>query len=502
MLTVDDYERIRWLIKREHVSQREVARRLGHSRHTIKKVLQDDPPGSYQRQKPFARPVIDPVKGLIDAWLAGDKKRHRKQRHTAQRIYDRLREEYNFRGSVSAVRRYVARQKARGAEVFFPLQFDPGEEAQVDWGEVRAIIGGVECKLCLFCVRCCHSTASFVRACKRENQESFLDGHVRAFEFFGGVSRQMAYDNLKTAVISVGKGQDRLLTKRFREIRSHYVFETRFCNVASGNEKGHVENLVKHAQRTFMTPLPEVASLEELNDYLLDRCQKDLDRIHPRQKKTRRELLEEEREHFLPLPKQPFEACKFVSTLATKQALLRFDTNDYSVPVEHAHQTVVVKAFVDRVELFMADEQVAVHQRHYGSGQYILDPYHYLSLLKKKPGGIHNGRPFKGEPWGPEFTRMRHELEYRYEGEGTRKFIEILLLFARFPVKDVKAAVRKCLKCRAFSDEAVFSVLTYRPHRRFPRLDLSKHPELQLSGQGKRPALLYDGLLERKGVAL
>ncbi len=314
MLTVADYERIRKKVKVEGLSQRETARELGHSRHTVKKALDLVEPPGYRRTKEVARPVIEPVKALIDTWLEEDRTRHRKQRHTARRIYERLCEDYGFTGSYSAIQRYVAHKKETSGPTFYPLVFDPGEEAQVDWGEARVILGGEERKVYLFCMRLCFSTVCYVWAYLRANLESFLDGHVRAFAFFGGIPRCAAYDNLKSAVIHVGRGRERTQNERFVALRSHYLFDARFCNVASGWEKGHVENLVKLAQRTFLTPPPSFAGvcddLSDVNLHLALECRKDLERIVQGKNRTRGELFEEEKSRFLPLPNVPFEACK------------------------------------------------------------------------------------------------------------------------------------------------------------------------------------------------
>ena len=408
MLTVDDYERIRRSVLVEGLSQRDAARQLGHSRKTIKKALQYSMPPGYRRAERVRRPAIDPARHIIDAWLEEDTRRPPKQRHTGQRIFERLRDEYGFGGRASAVRRYVAHKKATSGEVFFPLVFDPGEEAQIDWGEARCVIGGPERKVFLFCMRLCHSTASYVRAYERENQESLLDGHVRGFEFFTGVPRRCAYDNLKSVVISVGKGRERRLTKKFRELRSHYLFQTRFCNVACAHEKGHVENLVQRSQRRFMTPLPQVASLEELNEHLLRECERDLDEQARPHSPRRRELLTVERERMLALPTAPFAACRQESTFATKQALVRFDSNDYSVPVRWAYHQVGIKGFVDRVEIYTQDQRVAVHARSWGAGEFILEPEHYIPLLETKPGGIHRRPCVQGRALGRGFRPDAH----------------------------------------------------------------------------------------------
>lgn len=308
MLDVADYERIRRAVRLEGKSQRQVADDLGHSRKTVAKALRHSSPPGYCRHQPASRPVLDPFLSIIDAWLEADRQQPRKQRHTGTRIYERLRDEYGFTGSLSAVRRYLAQRKQRQGEVFFPLHFEAGEEGQVDWGEAWCVLNGVEQKVSLFCLRLCYSHVSYVRAYFQQSQECFLDGHVRAFAFLGGVPRRLAYDNLKSAVITVGRGRDRRLNRQFVALRSHYLFESRFCNVASGHEKGHVENLVKHSQRTFMTPLPCVASLAALNQQLESQCRQEWDKQAPRGETTRGQLLAEERPHFLALPPMPFAA--------------------------------------------------------------------------------------------------------------------------------------------------------------------------------------------------
>jgi hypothetical protein len=383
-----------------------------------------------------------------------------------------------------------------------PLAFEPGEEAQVDWHEGWIVDNGIERKVQFFCMRLCYSKASFVRPYERATLESFLDGHVRAFESFGGVPRRLAYDNLKSAVIRVGRGQERRLNKRFKELKSWYLFEVRFCNVGRGNEKGDVENLAKRSERTYLTPVPEVGDLGELADKLQQDCQKDLDLPAPRphQGRTRRDLFEEERRCLIPLPEQPFEACCRLSTFVDKRSLVQLETNSYSAPVRWGHHPVLVKVFVDRVELWCDHQRVAVHRRCYDKGQYVLEPEHYLALLETKPGSLDNARPFKGQPWGEDFAQMRRELEYRYDEDGTRKYINILLLFTKYPEEDVKESVRTCLRRRAFSDEAVLSVLRNEPPRPRTRLDLSHRPELLTVGNGVRSLDIYDRLLVGEGA--
>jgi transposase len=494
MLKVADYEVIRRKVLLEGWSRRRAARELRHSRDTVKKALEHSSPPGYVRKGECSRPVVGPYEATIEAWVKGDRSVRRKQRHTAQRIYERLVEEHGYQGSASAVRRFVA-ALAPSAEVFFPLAFDPGQEAQVDWGEAWAEINGVCRPAWLFCMRLCYSSAQFVCAFERESMEAFLEGHVRAFEFFGGVPKRLAYDNLKCAVIRVGRGRERKLNGDFLKLRSHYLFESRFCNVGKGNEKGHVENLVKRAQRTFMTPVPSVLSMEDLSGRLRASCERDLGRKVRRKQAPQRDLLEEERREMLPLPPAPFPACKTASTIVDKHSLVRVDNNDYSVHVKSAYSPCLVRVYVDRVKVFAKGELVANHARSYGRGECIADPFHYLPLLERKRGALDDAVPFKGSPFGEAFERFRKELELRYEGEGTRQYVRVLMLFTKHPREAVEAAVEACLGRRTFSADAVEIALREETPPPIATLRLGGRPDLANVGSGQRPARVYDALI-------
>lgn len=490
MLKVDDYEKIKKAILHDGMSQREAARVFHHGRDTIRKILDHPTPPGYQRKKEPLQPVIEPFKAILDAWVQDeiDRKVHRKQRSSAKVFWKRLQDEYDFQGSVYPVRRYLKKKKrSLQQEAFFPLEFAPGEEAQVDWGAAWVNICSRLVQVHLFCMRLCYSRATFVRAYLNEKLECFLDGHVKAFRFFGGVPRGCAYDNLRTAVLRVGVGQERDLQPRFVEMRCHYVFGSRFCNIESGNEKGRVENLVKLAQSDFLAGVPVFSSME------------DLQRLAPHSEETRHELFIEEQAAMQPLRHGDFEACIKESTFASKQSLVRFQNNFYSLPVRWANHSVCLKAFADRMEFVCKQEVVAVHERCWDKHKFLLDYLHYIPLLERKPGGLNHARPFKGEPWGEDFTRLRIELEYRREAEGTREFIEVLLLFRKYPEDRVKDAVRQCLQRRSISAASVKGVLDYQPPVNRGVLDISKHPLLQVQTDGIRPASVYDeAFLQRK----
>jgi transposase len=502
MLTVEHYELIRRKVVIDGETQRDVAKELAHSRKTVAKALRLRIPPGYRLSKPRPRPVIEPVRHIIDTWLEQNKKAHRKQKQTAMRIYERLRDEYGFKGHYGTVQRYIKQAVNRQKEVFMPLQFEPGEEAQVDWHEGWIYDNEVERKVQCFVMKLSYSKAPFVYPYKKANLESFLDGHVRAFEYFGGVPRRIAYDNLKCAVIKILKGKKRRLNKRFKELRAWYLFDTRFCNIAKGNEKGDVENCCKRSERTYLSPQPHVDGIDQLASKLFDDCQNDLKRKGPTVHggKTIRELLEEEKDYLLPLQSQRFEACHRKSTFVDSHSLARVDNVRYSVPVEWAYHPCVIKAFVDKIEILCDYQVVAAHRRCYKDGQFVLEPTHYLKLLQRKPGSLDNARAFKGQPWGEAFDLMRSELEYRDPQDGTLCYIEILMLFTEYPEVEVKAAVGLCVRCRAFSKDAVLNVLRNEPLPQRGKLDLSDRPELANQGNGIRDTGIYDQLKGREAV--
>lgn len=483
MLSVEDYDQIRRLYFREEMSRRAIAEKLGHSRKTVDKAIENPVPPGYRQSKPRAKPVIDPVKPIIEAWIDEDRDRPRKQRHSAQRIFERLVSEHGFEGSAVSVRRYVRELKQAHDEatkkVYAVLAFEPGEEAQVDWGQGEIELNHEREQVQLFCMRMAFSRASFVRAYRSQNMESFLDGHVRAFEFFGGIPDRLAYDNLKTAVNRVGKGRERDLNPKFAEMKSWYLFDARFCNVASGNEKGHVENLVKRAQSNFMTPLPIVESLDDLNEQLAAACLAELDR-QTADGRSARELWDEEQARLNSLPELPFPACRTQSARANKQSLVSIDGNHYSVPIRFASTRLDIRAYVDRIEIIAEGGIIATHARSEGKGECVLCYTHFVPMLNEKPGLIDQALAFKNDPWGDAFAELRRKLEQRFEFDGTLQFIRILQLHPKHSIAELQSAATACLEHGAVSEEALLQQLR---QAKIPapsiQLDLSGRPDLQ-----------------------
>src|SRR5471030_2660816 len=271
MFAVEVYAAVRSFVFIEGNSRREAARVFGLSRETVLKMCRFSLPPGYTRTVPVAKPKLGALLAVIDLILETDRAAPVKQRHTANRIFERLRDEHGFAGGYTVVKDYVRVCRARGRETFVPLAHPPGH-AQVDFGEAVGVIGGVRQKIHFFCMDLPQSDACFVKAYPAETTEAFLDGHVSAFEFFGGVPLSILYDNLKIAVAKICGDGKRERTRAFTELVSHYLFKDRFGRPGKGNDKGKVEGLVKYARANFMTPIPIAPNYEALNGMLSVRC--------------------------------------------------------------------------------------------------------------------------------------------------------------------------------------------------------------------------------------
>jgi len=259
MYAVETYAAVRQFVFIEGKSRREAARVFGLSRETIDKMCRFSAPPGYRRTKAPEKPKLGPLIPAIDAILAADRTAPPKQRHTAKRIFERLRVEHGFTGGYTVVKDYVRIAQARSRETFVPLAHPPGH-AQVDFGEAIGIIGGVRQKMHVFYMDLPHSDAPFMKAYPAETIEAFLDGHVSAFAFFGGVPLSILYDNTKIAVSRICGDGRRERTRAFTGLVSHYLFRDRFGRPGKGNDKGRVESLVKNGRRRFLTPVPQAAS--------------------------------------------------------------------------------------------------------------------------------------------------------------------------------------------------------------------------------------------------
>src|SRR5262245_63098473 len=330
---------------------------------TLKKILGHAAPPGYRRRTPRPKPKLDPFLPMIHQILEDDKKAPRKQRHTAHRIFERLRDEHGYTGGLTVVKAAVAAWRLRSSEVFIPLAHPPGE-AQVDFGQAEIVLDGQTTTVALFVMTLPYSDAIFVCAFPRECTEAFLEGHIRAFAFFGGVPRRISYDNSKIAVARITGSRTRKVTDAFLRLKSHHLFGEHFCLVRRPNEKGHVETLIGFARRTFLVPVPVVrGGLEALNGDIERRCREDLARRLWGKPAPKADLLAEERSALLPLPSEPFVAARVEARWVDSLSLVGFDANQYSVPTEFAHHRVTVVASVDTVWIVAGDRVAAAHPR-------------------------------------------------------------------------------------------------------------------------------------------
>jgi len=399
IIEVDIYSKIRTLYE-EGKSQRSIAKHLGIARQTVSKYCKGSTHPNVR--KPYCRvhKVINAdVEMFIISCLTQDRKENlSKQKHTAKRIYDRLVAERGFVGSYSAVREAVRQLRATHAvpaQADIPLEYDAGDAIQIDWGEATVYLDNRKIKINFFCGRLCYSCDIFVQAFFSQNQESFLEAQQRMFDYFNGIPRRLIFDNAKVAVRE-GFGLHARATEGYQSFASHYAFQTDFCNIASGNEKGLVENLVGYARRNFMVPVPRVKSLEVLNQMLLKDClnYRNTHKVVSRSASVK-DAYEEERHFLKHLPSYRYDTSKKSTPIVGDYSTVRFDKNDYSVPIRYLRKRVTVKGYANEVQIYYEGELTATFVRVYGSGktQYCLE--HYLDLLERKPRAVFQAKPVR-----------------------------------------------------------------------------------------------------------
>ena len=477
MFAVEIYAAVRSFVFTKGNSRREAARVFGLSRETVLKMCRFSLPPGYTRTAPVAKPKLGGLLPVIDAILDGDRTAPVKQRHTAKRIFERLRDEHGFAGGYTVVKDHVRLCLARNRETFVPLAHPPGH-GQVDFGEAVGVIGGVRQKIHFFCMSLPQSDACFVKAYPRETTEAFLDGHVSAFAFFGGVPLSLLYDNLKIAVAKICGDGKREPTRAFTELLSHYLFADRFGRPGKGNDKGKVEGLVKYARANFLTPIPQAASYEALNVMLTARCRARQGEHAGRHATTIGERLVADTAALRDLPAVALEPCEKRAARVSSTALVRYRGNDYSVPTRYGFHDVLVKGFVDEVVILCGGKEIARHPRSYALGAFVADPLHYLALIEMKPNALDQAAALQGWNLPEVFQHLRHLLEARMGNRGKREFIQVLRLLEAMSLEVVTAAVSQAIQLGAIGFDAVKLIALARIERRPVRLDLAAYPHL------------------------
>ena|SRR5215211_3251468 len=462
---MEQFEAIRRDHAREGLSIRELARRHGVHRRAVRQALESAVPPPKRAPEVRAAPALGAYHAIIDAWIDADREAPRKQRHTARRIHQRLVEEHGAEVSERQVCRYVrARRRALGevGEVFVPLATDAGIEAEVDWGEAKILLRGELVEAHLFLMRPCFSGASFVIAFETETQQAFLEGHVAAFEFFGGVFDLVRYDNLKAAVVRVMKGRRRVESDRFVALRSHYRFDSSFClsGQQGAHEKGGVEGDVGRFRRRHLVPVPEVDSMMEFNELLEEACWRDLDRTITGHVGTVGERLEQERRLLNNLPRERHDTSEQATPRVDSKALATVRTNRYSVPASLAGLKVAARIGASEITFFHDGKQVARHERLAGKNQTSAQLDHYLELLQRKPGALARSLALRQQRDRGDWPACMDELWTRIaqragRQEAARQMVDVLLLCREHPLARVELAVRGALTAGAHDGKAV-----------------------------------------------
>ena len=322
-----------------------------------------------------------------------------------------------------------------------------------------------------------HSDGCYVKAYPAETTEAFLDGHVSAFALLGGVPQSILYDNTRLAVARILGDGRRQRTRAFTGLQSHYLFDDRFGRPGKGNDEGKAEGLVGCARRNFLVPIPSFESFDALNAYLercyLERC--CLERMDAQLRGHTESIgqrMERDLEALLPLPAVHYGACENQAGRVSSLSLVRYKTNDYSVPVAYGHRDVLVKGYVDEVVISCGAEVIARHPRSYERDDFVYDPIHYLPLLERKPGALEQAAPLRGWELPEEFGTLRRLLESRMGRRGKREYVQVLRLLETFSQQEVADAVKDALRLGALSFDAVKHLLLCRMEGRPPRLDL------------------------------
>jgi len=499
MLNVETIRKVRQAHFRDGKGIREISRDLNLSRNTVRNIIRSGITDQKYERTSQPHPKLGTFIKRLSELLQEDSDKPNRHQRSAQLVFEQLQRE-GYEGGYDAVRRYVGIKKRElgtaSVQAYVPLAFAPGDAFQFDWSYEQVELGGVQMVVKIAQFRLCHSRKPFCIAYTRETLEMVLDAHIRAFEFFGGVCHRGIYDNLKTVVTKVLLGKDRVFNRRFQNLASHYLFDLVACTPGAGWEKGQVENQVGMVRKRFFAKRRRFASLEELNEWLLQECRNHAATAkHPERKdQTVAQVFAEEKDKLLGLPTSPFDGYHENVSRVSPQLLISFDRNRYSVDAMAVGKTVSVRAYADRIVMVMDGNVVGSHRRHLGRDKVIYDPWHYLAVLEKKPGALRDGAPFKQWALPEAMVKVRRILEDRSGGD--RQFVSILSVVSRYGLEAVTAACAQVIDDKTVSSDVILNILS-RAH------DMEPSPEpLPLSSKLPRLRILpvvdcsrYDRLL-------
>ena len=466
MITVELLSVIRRWHLRDQMSIREIAKRTGLSRNTIKKYLRNEVvTPQYVGQGRTSK--LSPYMDKLQQWLKTESNRGRKDRRSIKQLYADL-VQLGYLGSYDRVVAYAKQWRLNqqqlagtiGRGAFIPLTFAPGEAFQFDWSEDWAVIANERVKLQVAHFKLAHSRAFYLRAYPLQTHEMLFDAHRHAFECLGGVPKRGIYDNMRTAVDKVGRGKQRTVNARFAAMASHYLFEADFCNPASGWEKGQIEKSVQDARHRIWHQAPPFKSLDTLNLWLTQRCIALWHQLyHPEYRdQTIAAIWALEQLTLMPAP-QAFDGFVEYTKRVTPTCLVNFECNRYSVPASFANRHVSLRVYADRLVMVAEMAVIAEHKRminrHHRISVTCYEWQHYLSVLQRKPGALRNGAPFSTLP--DAFKQLQAKLLARAGGD--REMVEVLSLVLHYDESMVLAAIEESLALGVASKTNILSIL-------------------------------------------
>ena len=477
------------------MSIREAARKFNKSRKTIRKIVRSGETSfTYQRKEQWYPALGDYIEALL-ALLEANAELALPKRRTVLSLYEELQGQ-GYQGSYSSVRRYACKWKMqRGslAEVYVPLIFGKGEAFQFDWSSEELEIGGEAVRVGVAHFRLCHSRMSFLVAYPLQRMEMLLDAHVQAHDFYGGLCGRGIYDNLKSVVTKICKGKEREFNSRFLECSSHYLFDVEACTPAAGWEKGQVERQVQSMRKRIFTPCLRFSTYEELNAHLRERViAYAKTSAHPEMREKSIYAVFEEERDFLVKTALPFDACLAQEVRVSPQCLVAFDRNRYSVPCAHADKSVQRRVYAGHIRFYADGQLIADHPRDFGRDRTLCNPLHYLPVLKRKPGALRNGRPFREWRLAPGLQSLRDALE-GVKG-GDRQLAGVLTAIPQYGEEAVNVACELALEAGLTSKDAILNILC-RATEEAPVCNLVPPEHLRLLHPPQANCIGYERLL-------
>ena len=475
-----------------------VANQMQVDERTVKKYAdKDDWNESKQKQQRKAR-VMESVIPILDKWLAEDANKKKKFRRTAKRMFEQLKKDYNFEGSDRSVRAYVSRRKrelAEASEAALPLEAKPGT-AQVDFGEAPFLFEGKVIELPFLVLSFPYSNAFYFQVFRSQNRESFLEGLARIFQHIGGVPKAIRFDNLAPAVKKVLPHGERELTDEFQNFVLHYGFDPEFCNPASGNEKGHVEAMVKYVRNNFLLPELTFVDLERLNQTFWQSAEQDRKRDHYIKEEPISVLYEHDQNALFQLPEKRYECVRYETVRADKYGYVRVDNRFYSSSPRFAKTEVSVRITYDRVEILTAQQEVIVHHtRLYGEQKQSMNWQPYLTLMAKRPMAIKYTSFYEQLP-----QKWQDYLEACTVGEKQQALRLLSVLLKDQELSVATQALEQASKSGHPSAESIkqifYQLVNGRGHRK--EIDVQRAPLMPAAVRG---ANHYDQLFKKGDVS-